>query len=137
MNGSLLQQIIAQGLPYLEKKTITPRQWQVLHHLQDCRTQAIGSYQWHCNHCEQDTQWYCSCRDRHCPVCQGKAREKWRLKRQADVLPVAYHHVVFTLPHQFNGWQHYTQRYFIKCYSRLCGKHYVNSPTRDITWRGN
>jgi hypothetical protein len=37
-------------------------------------------------------------------VCQGKAREKWLLKRQADVLPVAYHHVVFTLPHQFNGW---------------------------------
>jgi hypothetical protein len=64
-----------------------------------------GSYQWHCNHCEQDTQWYCSCRDRHCPVCQDKAREKWLLKRQADVLPVAYHHVVFTLPHQFNGWE--------------------------------
>ena len=104
MNGSLLQQIIAQGLPQLEKKTITPRQWQVLHHLQDCRTQAMGSYQWHCNHCEQDTQWYCSCRDRHCPVCQGKSREQWLRKRQADVLPVAYHHVVFTLPHQFNGW---------------------------------
>ena len=89
MNGSSLQQIIAQGLPHLEKKTITPRQWQVLHHLQDCRTQAMGSYQWHCNHCEQDTQWYCSCRDRHCPVCQGKSREQWLLQRQADVLPVA------------------------------------------------
>ena len=106
MNGSLLQQIIVQGLPQLqlEKKSITPRQWQVLHHLQDCRTQAMGSYQWHCNHCEQDTQWYCSCRDRHCPVCQGKFREQWLRKRQDDVLPVAYHHVVFTLPHQFNGW---------------------------------
>jgi hypothetical protein len=104
MNGSLFQQIIAQGLPALEKQSITPRQWQVLHHLQNCRTQAMGSYQWHCDHCEQDTQWYCSCRDRHCPVCQGKAREQWLLKRQADVLPVTYHHVVFTLPHQFNGW---------------------------------
>ncbi|MCI2286104.1 IS91 family transposase [Colwellia sp. MSW7] len=104
MNGSLFQQIIAQGLPYLEKKAITPRQWQVLHHLQDCRTQAMGSYQWHCNHCEQNTLWYCSCRDRHCPVCQGQSREQWLRKRQADVLPVAYHHVVFTLPHQFNGW---------------------------------
>lgn len=104
MNGSLFQQIINDGIPELEAKTITPRQWQVLHHLQDCRTQAMGSYQWHCNHCEQDTQWYCSCRDRHCPVCQGKAREQWLVKRQADVLPVAYHHIVFTLPHQFNGW---------------------------------
>jgi hypothetical protein len=37
-------------------------------------------------------------------MCQGKAREQWLLKRQADVLPVTYHHVVFTLPHQFNGW---------------------------------
>lgn len=104
MNGSLFQQIISDGLAQLDKQAITPRQWQVLHHLQDCRTQAMGSYQWHCDHCEQDTQWYCSCRDRHCPVCQGKAREQWLLKRQADVLPVTYHHVVFTLPHQFNGW---------------------------------
>lgn len=104
MNGSLFQQIIDEGLPYLDTTTLAPRQWQVLHHLQDCRTQAMGSYQWHCNYCEQDTQWYCSCRDRHCPVCQGKAREKWLQKRQADVLPVTYHHLVFTLPHQFNGW---------------------------------
>jgi hypothetical protein len=104
MNGSVLQQIIDVGLKQLDTSQLAPRQWQVIHHLQDCRTQAMGSYQWHCDHCGQDTQWYCSCRDRHCPMCQGKARDKWSSKRQADVLPVSYHHLVVALPHQFNGW---------------------------------
>lgn len=104
MNGSVFQQIIDDGLREIASSHLAPRQWQVLHHLQNCRTEAMGSYHWHCNHCQQDTQWYCSCRDRHCPVCQGKARDEWLSKRQADILPVSYHHLVFTLPHQFNGW---------------------------------
>ncbi len=64
----------------------------------------MGSYLWHCKHCNKETHWYCSCRDRHCPVCQGRARADWLAKRQQDLLPVTYHHLVFTLPHQFNYW---------------------------------
>ncbi len=104
MSRSVFQQILDDGLKQLDKEHVTPRQWQVLRHVQDCRTEAMGSYTWHCPHCGEDTQWYCSCRDRPCPLCQGKAREQWLRKRQADALPVPYHHLVFTLPHQLNHW---------------------------------
>ena len=104
MSQPIFQQIVSDGLTQLDTSRLTPRQWQVLHHVKDCRTETMGSYRWHCDHCGQDSEWYCSCRDRHCPVCQGKAREEWLLKRQADTLPVTYHHEVFTLPHLFNGW---------------------------------
>ncbi len=101
---STLQQIIQDGLQGLKQDSLSPDQWQVLHHLQGCRTERMGSFQWHCRHCDQDTTWYCSCRDRHCPTCQCTAREKWLRTRQQDLLPVTYHHLVFTLPHQFNHW---------------------------------
>lgn len=104
MSSGVFKHIIENGLVNLDTSSVSPRQWQVLHHLQDCRTRALGTYQWYCNHCEQDTKWYCSCRDRHCPVCQGQAREKWLNEREKDMLPLTYHHLVFTLPHQFNGW---------------------------------
>ncbi|NRA84473.1 MAG: transposase zinc-binding domain-containing protein, partial [Gammaproteobacteria bacterium] len=77
MSSGTFKHIIEDGLVNSDTSSISPRQWQVLHHLRACRTSALGTYQWHCDHCEQDTQWYCSCRDRHCPVCQGQAREKW------------------------------------------------------------
>lgn len=103
---SILQHIISDGLQTLNRDSLSPHQWQVLHHLQGCRTESMGSFQWHCRHCDKDTTWYCSCRDRHCPTCQGAAREKWLETRRQDLLPVTYHHVVFTLPHQFNRWTH-------------------------------
>ncbi len=45
---------------------------------------------------------YNSCRNRHCPKCQGHKREEWIQKRQADLLPCTYYHLVFTLPHELN-----------------------------------
>lgn len=104
MSSGTFKHIIEDGLVNLDTSSISPRQWQVLHHLRACRTSVLGTYQWHCDHCQQDTKWYCSCRDRHCPVCQGQAREKWLSEREKDMLPLTYHHLVFTLPHQFNGW---------------------------------
>ncbi|NRA54877.1 MAG: IS91 family transposase [Gammaproteobacteria bacterium] len=104
MSSGAFKHIIEDGLINLDSSSVSPRQWQVLHHLKACRTSALGTYQWHSDHCEKDTQWYCSCRDRHCPVCQGQAREQWVNAREKDMLPLTYHHLVFTLPHQFNGW---------------------------------
>lgn len=97
------QTVLTQGLDEIDQSKITPRQWQVLNHLRDCRTERMGSYDWRCNECGHEVTWYCSCRDRHCPNCQAQMREKWLLNRKKDILPVAYHHLVFTLPHEFNG----------------------------------
>ena len=63
-----------------------------------CRTAALGGHVEHCADCGLVRIAYNSCRNRHCPKCQGLARAVWLAERQAELLPVPYFHVVFTLP---------------------------------------
>src|ERR1700722_11695318 len=66
--------------------------------IEACRTAALGGHVEHCADCGLIRQAYNSCRNRHCPKCQGLARAAWLADRQADLLPTQYFHVVFTLP---------------------------------------
>jgi hypothetical protein len=68
-----------------------------------CRTAALGGHLDKCTRCGHLTASYNSCRNRHCPKCQGNARAKWLAARSAELLPVPYFHVVFTLPHEFSA----------------------------------
>ena len=70
----------------------------VLHALENCRTAVLGGHVEECDRCRHRVISYNSCRNRHCPKCQGAAREKWLADRTAELLPVPYFHVVFTLP---------------------------------------
>lgn len=63
-----------------------------------CRTAALGGHIEACDDCGLVRHAYNSCRNRHCPKCQGQARAEWLAARQAELLPVPYFHVVFTLP---------------------------------------
>jgi len=63
-----------------------------------CRTAALGGHLEQCDDCSSTRIAYNSCRNRHCPKCQGLARAEWLAHRQAELLPVPYFHVVFTLP---------------------------------------
>ena len=63
-----------------------------------CRTAALGGHVEACDDCGATRIAYNSCRNRHCPKCQGLARAQWLAARQAELLPVPYFHVVFTLP---------------------------------------
>lgn len=63
-----------------------------------CRTARLGGHVYECDSCTQKQISYNSCRNRHCPKCQGGAQAAWLDARQADVLPVPYAHVVFTIP---------------------------------------
>ena len=63
-----------------------------------CRTAALGGHIEACEDCAHARVAYNSCRNRHCPKCQSAARERWLADRQADLLPVPYFHVVFTVP---------------------------------------
>src|SRR5919198_1275865 len=63
-----------------------------------CRTAVLGGHVEQCDDCDATRIAYNSCRNRHCPKCQGLARAKWLADRQAELLPVPYFHVVFTLP---------------------------------------
>jgi len=74
--------------------------------IRDCRTAALGGhveYVEQCDKCGHLVQAYNSCRDRHCPKCQSAARAKWMTAREAELLPVPYFHVVFTLPQQLGA----------------------------------
>jgi hypothetical protein len=68
-----------------------------------CRTAELGGHRLHCEKCDTDTLAYNSCRNRHCPKCQASAAERWLEARQADLLPIPYFHVVFTLPEALRG----------------------------------
>ena len=66
--------------------------------IEQCRTAVLGGHVLRCGRCGADEVSYNSCRNRHCPKCQSSAAQRWLDARQADLLPVEYYHVVFTLP---------------------------------------
>ena len=73
-------------------------QLKVMSAIENCRTAALGGHVARCEDCAYTTIAYNSCRNRHCPKCQGAAAKEWLAAREADLLPVPYYHVVFTLP---------------------------------------
>ncbi|MBK6715366.1 MAG: IS91 family transposase [Burkholderiales bacterium] len=73
-------------------------QLKVMSAITQCRTAALGGHVLRCEGCGTDQIAYNSCRNRHCPKCQSVAAQRWLAARQADLLPVEYYHVVFTLP---------------------------------------
>jgi hypothetical protein len=68
-----------------------------------CRTQELGGHLDRCDGCGFERPSYNSCRNRHCPKCQSLAKAKWLEKQTAELLPLGYFHLVFTLPHVLNG----------------------------------
>jgi hypothetical protein len=79
-------------------RRLTLGQRRVMGAIEACRTATLGGYVEACQDCGALHVSYCSCRNRHCPKCQGLARLQWLADRQADLLPVPYFHVVFTVP---------------------------------------
>jgi hypothetical protein len=73
-------------------------QLKVMSAIERCRTVALGGHVARCEDCRYTSIAYNSCRNRHCPKCQGAAAKQWLAERQAELLPVPYYHVVFTLP---------------------------------------
>ena len=66
----------------------------VMHHIQICRTAALGGHIEQCDQCRFERIAYNSCRDRHCPKCQTMVKEKWLNDRKAELLPCGYFHLV-------------------------------------------
>ena len=80
------------------RRWLTALHLKVLRAIIACRTAALGGHIEQCDSCGQRAISYNSCLNRHCPKCQGAARQAWLAKRSAELLPVPYYHVVFTLP---------------------------------------
>ncbi len=77
---------------------VSLEQMKVMSAVERCRTAALGGHVEQCEDCRNTRIAYNSCRNRHCPKCQGVAARNWLAKRQAELLPIDYFHVVFTLP---------------------------------------
>jgi hypothetical protein len=77
---------------------VSLEQFKVMSAIENCRTAALGGHVLRCEKCSHTTISYNSCRNRHCPKCQGAAAREWLAEREAELLPVPYFHVVFSLP---------------------------------------
>ena len=78
-------------------------QLKVMSAIESCRSAALGGHVERCEECGYRRIAYNSCRNRHCPKCQGAAAKDWLAAREADLLPVGYFHLVFTLPDEIAG----------------------------------
>jgi hypothetical protein len=86
------------GDAFLARHRLSRGQMRVMGAIRACRTAALGGHVVRCEGCDHSQITYNSCRNRHCPKCQGQVARAWLERRQADLLPVPYYHVVFTLP---------------------------------------
>ena len=92
----------AHGEDYRRGHTLSAMQARAWRAIVDCRTAALGGVRERCANCGAERHVWRSCRNRHCPQCQTRAKEAWRAARLREVLPVPYAHWVFTLPHALN-----------------------------------
>ena len=91
------------GTAYRQTHLLARAQRRALHAIETCRTAALGGHRDTCDTCGAVQISYNSCRNRHCPKCQTLAKERWLDARRAELLPVEYFHLVFTLPHTLNS----------------------------------
>ena len=102
-HGGLAEVLRSFGPAYLATHTLSPGAAKAWRAICACRTATLGGYIERCDQCGTMRQVYHSCRNRHCPLCQTRAKEAWLSARRRELLPVPYFHLVFTLPHALNG----------------------------------
>ncbi len=107
--GLRLAEVLRLGLVAASPKLPT-HHWKILRALLACRTPALGGHRYFCQQCGQSHFVPHSCRNRHCPLCQGQAAHQWLERQQSVLLPVPYFHLVFTLPHVLNPLIQQNQR---------------------------
>ena len=99
----LAQVLDTFGPDYLAQHRLSATQAKAWRAIVACRSPALGGHVERCEHCGTRRQVFHSCRNRHCPQCQTRAKEAWLVQRRRELLPVPYFHLVFTLPHALNG----------------------------------
>jgi hypothetical protein len=98
----LAEIVRTHGAAVRQAHRLTRGQHRALRAIAACRTAALGGHTEACDTCGAIRISYNSCRNRHCPKCQTLAKERWLAARRAELLPIEYFHVVFTLPHALN-----------------------------------
>src|SRR6202162_3121406 len=91
------------GPAYLDRHELSVAKARAWRAILACRTAALGGHVETCTSCGTTRHVFHSCRNRHCPRCQTRAKERWLAQRRGELLPVPYFHLVFTVPHDLNG----------------------------------
>jgi len=108
-SGPTLAAVLRLGLSGAAPK-LPSHHWKILRALLACRTPVLGGHRYLCPDCGRSHFVPHSCRNRHCPLCQGQAAHRWLERQEAALLPVPYFHLVFTLPHELNPLLQQNQR---------------------------
>lgn len=127
--GDLAEIIRGEWPRYLEKHRPTPDQHKAVRAIIGCRTKAMGAVTITCDGCSTPYSMFRSCRNRHCPKCQGEARARWFNARKAEILPVPYSHVVFTPPAELNDFALHYPKEFYDALMRAAGQ-----AVTDVGW---
>jgi len=110
--GQVLRSLIQS--PLGSALHLCPQHWKTVRALAACRTSALGGQLFRCTNCQREHFVAHSCRNRHCPQCQGARAVDWLQQQEAALLPIPYFHVVFTLPHTLNGVLRQNRQAFFK-----------------------
>lgn len=127
--------IIKKFLPQMDKTKMPIHHQRTLSALERCRTAALGGHIDACDECGHLQISFNSCRNRNCPKCQGLNKETWIVQQEDMLLPVAYYHVVFTLPHELNELCLHQPRFLYDLLMKAAW-HTINTLANDPKWLG-
>ena len=117
MSEYTVQKIFQEyGDDYITKHNLSREQWKVFNAIRKCKTSKLGYHIFTCSECGEEYFGKNSCRNRHCPMCQGYAREKWIDNENQYLLDCQYFHIITTVPHELNEIFMYNQK---DCYNIL------------------
>ena len=127
--------VIKSFLPKMDKNKMFTQHIKTLSAIERCRTAALGGHIDSCDNCGHLQISYNSCRNRHCPKCQGLNKEMWIIQQENMLLPTTYFHVVYTLPHQLNELCMYNPRFMYGLIFKAAW-HTLNTLANDPKWIG-
>lgn len=123
------------GNDYISLHNLSDEQWKVFNAIRKCKTKELGIHTITCSECGDTTIGYNSCRNRHCPMCQSYAREKWIENESKYLLDCPYFHIITTVPADLNEIAMYNQKDFYKILDKATSESILEL-ANDPKWLG-
>ena len=135
-NSYTIQDIFQKfGEEYISIYNLSDEQWKVFNAIKKCKTKELGIHTITCSECGDTTIGYNSCRNRHCPMCQSYAREKWIENESKYLLDCPYFHIITTVPADLNEIAMYNQKDFYKILDKATSESILEL-AKDPKWLG-
>lgn len=135
-NSYTIQDIFQKfGKDYISIYNLSDEQWKVFNAIRKCKTKELGIHTVTCSECGEVTIGYNSCRNRHCPMCQSYAREKWIENESKYLLDCPYFHIITTVPSELNEIAMYNQKDFYKILDKATSESILEL-AKDPKWLG-